>query len=561
MSIPCRIARGGLAALLLASPALAAAEPTSGALTQEVNTTLGLSSSQVLPVIVAGDPSGTTTAIVEVGGNPLYLQLAPHSVRGEDFEVLAQGADGSWTPVPAEPSRTVRGEVSGLAGSSVAGSLTADGGLEAVIELPDGTSYWVQPLAGVVDGAAPGQHVLYEASDVIDTGRRCGLEALPNPYPSTGLFQPKGQTSKGSALSVAELACDADFEYFTDYGSVGATQNRIESVVNTMNAQYEAEVGITHTITTILVRTSASQPYTSTDAVTLLNQFRDEWNANQSGVQRDVAQLFTGKEIQGGTIGIAWVGVVCNLSFAYGVVQSDFNGAFSCATDLSAHELGHNWDADHCSCTSNTMNPFITCANTFHPTFSIPEIISYRDSVSCLDGGGGPGGGDPTSIHVSSIVPSTVGVGKGQKKGRAVVTIVDDQGNPVSGASVTGTFSGDLNQTVSGTTGAGGTVTLDTTVTKKGKTKFTFCVDSVSGALPYAPGDNVRDLRLQLTVGHHGPGTGPGLTRVPAPRRFRTGWVRCGVSHCEFPLPTQVRGYPARLGAQCAIDSGPLAKG
>ena len=47
------------------------------------------------------------------------------------------------------------------------------------------------------------------------------------------------------------------------------------------------------------------------------------------------------------TVGIAYVGVVCNLAYAYSVVESDFNNNFGCATDLSAHELGHNWGADH----------------------------------------------------------------------------------------------------------------------------------------------------------------------------------------------------------------------
>jgi hypothetical protein len=35
------------------------------------------------------------------------------------------------------------------------------------------------------------------------------------------------------------------------------------------------------------------------------------------------------------------------------------------------------------------MNPYITCANQFHPSFSIPEIINHRDSRPCLDMGGG----------------------------------------------------------------------------------------------------------------------------------------------------------------------------
>ncbi|MFC1696451.1 PKD domain-containing protein [Pseudomonadota bacterium] len=93
----------------------------------------------------------------------------------------------------------------------------------------------------------------------------------------------------------------------------------------------------------------------------------------------------------------------------------------------------------------------------------------------------------PTELQVGSIVLSTVNAGKGKKNGRAVVTVVDDLGNPISGAAVDGTFSGSFNQNVSGTT-SGGTVTFTTSATAKGGASFTFCVDSISGSLPYNAG-------------------------------------------------------------------------
>ena len=78
---------------------------------------------------------------------------------------------------------------------------------------------------------------------------------------------------------------------------------------------------------------------------------------NQTGVQRDVAQLFTGRNLDGSVIGIAYPGGICT-NFGYNLVQN--YGNLGCATDLSAHELGHNWSAGHCSCGGHTMNPSIT---------------------------------------------------------------------------------------------------------------------------------------------------------------------------------------------------------
>ena len=114
------------------------------------------------------------------------------------------------------------------------------------------------------------------------------------------------------------------------------------------------------------------------------------------------------------------------------------------------------------------------------------------DSVSIdllrRDGDGEPvDPGDPT-VAVASIVTSTQGAGRGVSNGVAVVTVLDDQGGFVSGASVTVEFSGDLAETRSGTTGSDGTVTLVTASAAR-KPVFSACVASLSApGLTYEPG-------------------------------------------------------------------------
>ena len=60
---------------------------------------------------------------------------------------------------------------------------------------------------------------------------------------------------------------------------------------------------------------------------------------------------------------------------------------------------------------------------------------TYRSSntSSATTGSDVPG----TSVEVGSIVVSTVNLGRGVRKGRAAVVVVDDQGTPVAGATVT----------------------------------------------------------------------------------------------------------------------------
>ena len=109
-----------------------------------------------------------------------------------------------------------------------------------------------------------------------------------------------------------------------------------------------------------------------------------------------------------------------------------------------------------------------------------------------VDGGGGDPPGDPTAVHVATITTGTQGAGQGQKYGTADIAIVDDLGGNVTGATVTATFTGDLNETVVGTTGAGGVAELVTTGTAGGNVQFTVCVDDVVASLPYDSAANIQ---------------------------------------------------------------------
>ncbi len=97
-----------------------------------------------------------------------------------------------------------------------------------------------------------------------------------------------------------------------------------------------------------------------------------------------------------------------------------------------------------------------------------------------------------TTTHVQSIITGTESVGKGNKRGTATITVYDDLGNVVSGATVAGTFSGSFNETVSGITGSDGTVVVATNGTAKGNVTVDFCVDNVThSSLTYASTQNV----------------------------------------------------------------------
>lgn len=58
-----------------------------------------------------------------------------------------------------------------------------------------------------------------------------------------------------------------------------------------------------------------------------------------------VAHLFTGRDLDGNTIGRAYIGVLCSTGFGYGINQN--LGSDTRSALVFAHELGHNFNAPH----------------------------------------------------------------------------------------------------------------------------------------------------------------------------------------------------------------------
>lgn len=109
----------------------------------------------------------------------------------------------------------------------------------------------------------------------------------------------------------------------------------------------------------------------------------------------------------------------------------------------------------------------------------------YIDNFSIHSAGSTGGGEDPTSMSVASVVTGTAAASKGQKVGTATVSVTDNLGGAVAGAQVDVTFSGTWNETVSGVTGADGSVTVQTATSAAGGVIVNACVAALSGTLTH----------------------------------------------------------------------------
>lgn len=352
---------------------------------------------------------------VVIEGEAVTLRVTPHDVRSPNYKLLVQGDDGLLVEAPSSAPTTVRGSVLEWPGSRVAGSLL-DGQLDVIVAPGPGLpTYGVQPAKPFLPNLDAEMHAVYSSLDQVAGDWNCATDHRATQDESDHGHEDVGAYNGIFDVQIVEIACDADFQFYQSNGSsVSNTEADILNIISRVEDIYEAQPEILYEVTTIIVRSSSNDPYTSSVPAGLLNQFRQHWNSSQQSVVRDVAHLFTGVNLDGSIIGIASLSVICSQSSGYGLSQSKFSGSIVSRTGLTAHELGHNWSVNHCNgqsdcgimcsslggCTGNLQNFGVS---------PLAQIVNHKNSRSCLEDAV-----PPPVPSISSVTPGAVAVLDGE---------------------------------------------------------------------------------------------------------------------------------------------------
>jgi PKD repeat protein len=149
------------------------------------------------------------------------------------------------------------------------------------------------------------------------------------------------------------------------------------------------------------------------------------------------------------------------------------NGSY----DPDGGALTYDWDFGDGSAHSSAANPSHTYGAGSHTATLRVTDPTGSSATSQVSVSATPAA---AAMHVSNIAMSVV-VKRGAAQGKATVTVVNSNGEAVSGATVSGTWSGIVSGSASGTTGTTGSVALTSPSTKKTGT-LTFTVTNVAGS-------------------------------------------------------------------------------
>ncbi|HEX7313227.1 MAG TPA: zinc-dependent metalloprotease family protein [Pyrinomonadaceae bacterium] len=345
------------------------------------------------------------------------LIVEPYDVRTDDYRAVAASGDGVMTELARTPSHSWRGRVAGQEGTVV--RLYLDGEqLQGVIITPTETFY-VEPARDLSAAAGAKDFVFYSATDVKPTEGECVEATLGGKVAAEAARSGEAASAASNVAAAnatsgtppadeafgpmpeAVIATEADFEFYSIWNgsNVTTTNNDILNIMTQVDGIYEAQLGVSLRVGFQRVWTTNTDPYTLTDASNALEEFADNYD-NSFGTNnpptRDLTHMFTGKDFDGTTIGIAYRGVVCDIPDAsYGISQSRFSAVNELRVSVTAHELGHNFGATHpnqespvpSGCSPSIMNSSVQ--QQFNPTFcpfSRDQITSHLTGTggSCL---------------------------------------------------------------------------------------------------------------------------------------------------------------------------------
>ncbi|MEQ1747303.1 MAG: PKD domain-containing protein [Saprospiraceae bacterium] len=250
-----------------------------------------------------------------------------------------------------------------------------------------GERYYIEPLWFHQSDLPRDLFLVYPRSAVIrDQDATCteltseeDMEHLQN------MAKQKSSQAEFSGCYEIEIAIASDKSMFNKYGSASAVEAHNVAVINDVEGDYTG--AFNHDMSFVIVTqfvVSGTDPWTaSTDAGTLLGSFRNWGNANGFGIgvnAFDNGELWTNRDFDGSTVGIAYVPGMCNAN-KYHCLQ-DWTSNSELLRCMTSHEIGHNMSAGHDpqgggSCPPNfIMCPFVSTSSSWSSN-SINVISAY----------------------------------------------------------------------------------------------------------------------------------------------------------------------------------------
>ena len=352
----------------------------------------------------------------EIDGKTHEIALQANDLRSQDYFGIYVDENGV-EHVEDSPCYTYKGRVVGRENSRVRLLATPER-LSGVIWLGEET-YFIKPVSDLVPEAAQDLVILYK-QDHINSGSEaaCGIPTVP-----LGDQWLRTHKSGSTQFRIVEIATEADSEFSQNHPGQ-SVNSLILGYLNALEGIWERDLKLRVRLRyQIAWAPMANDPYTDTiygygprrhfgsgiintcsgngNAPGLWEQFRGRWNSAMWHVNRDIAVLFTGRDLKLCPTAHAAEAELFGAAGAQDTVCKSPDKAYVImekypinTTGLLAHELGHALgQGGHASlnCNSATAVGSVMCAevqagSNYYDPNSITQINNHINAEGdCLD--------------------------------------------------------------------------------------------------------------------------------------------------------------------------------
>lgn len=204
---------------------------------------------------------------------------------------------------------------------------------------------------GVAAKLASSDIVMYRLADLtLDANKSsCGTSVAQSRVTAKQAFQALSQELQTAAATAPTkqitIGALGDFELVQAQGGADAARAYMAARLNVVDGIFSSQVGVRVRVGSITVFETASDPFTSTDAGDLLDELSAYRFGNSTQRGYGLSHLYTGRSLDGTTVGIAFIGAICTTRSATSLTEA--RQSATAVALISAHEIGHNFGAPH----------------------------------------------------------------------------------------------------------------------------------------------------------------------------------------------------------------------
>jgi hypothetical protein len=309
------------------------------------------------------------------------------SAFGRDF-TLAVETNETFHSLALKPSQSslklYRGEIQGIAGSwvrlgtvgtAVHGMLW-DGYEAYVIAPSDEIEHQLMPPL-----VSQGGTVIFRLADVLVTTPEmaCASDDAPEMQRASDAFDALAaemQPAVGGATKRLELAALADADFLAQHGDAQAARDSVLVRMNIVDGIFSTQVGVQIQVPSVTVYTEENDPFSGTaNGSALLEELSAVRRRTPALRSHGLTHLFTGRRLNGTTIGIGYVGALCDARYGAALTEVSGRGVWHEAL-VAAHEIGHNFGAVH------DGQPGKACASTPQGVYLMSPNVNGNEQFS-----------------------------------------------------------------------------------------------------------------------------------------------------------------------------------